>query len=113
MSRDELQALAARVEALTGPCRETDSEIAGTESSTVQWHGDDETPAFTASLDAAMSLVGTGPRRIEFGTYGDGSCWAYFYTENDVTGESEGAPNEASAVTAAALRARAAMENSV
>lgn len=58
MTRSEpLEALAARVEALAGPCREVDAEIAGTEVSTAMWHDEDESPSFTASLDAATTLV--------------------------------------------------------
>lgn len=66
MNRDELLALADRVEALTGPDRETDKAILLTlgyswrgmaywfHDDSRQWKGDTH---FTASLDAAMSLV--------------------------------------------------------
>jgi hypothetical protein len=61
-------------------------------------------PAFTGSLDAAMRTVLETPRRIEFGTYENGRCWAYVHTSADVVGESEDAPTEAAAICAAALR---------
>lgn len=70
------------------------------------WRG---IPAYLTSRDAAMTLVAAGSRRVEFGTYDDGSAWAYVHTPSDVVGEAEGAHSEAAAITAAALRARAAI----
>ena len=73
--RDDLNALAARVETLTGPCRETDAAIvlAICPGAEVGSYGDCEyvvfhaeairisnkqtLPAFTASLDAAMTFA--------------------------------------------------------
>lgn len=49
--------LIARLEAATGPDRELDAEIAGTDATTVQWHSEEETPRFTASIDAALTLA--------------------------------------------------------
>jgi hypothetical protein len=76
---DELMALADRVEALTEPCRETDKEIVLAlypDASVNLYHVDDDEPTvyhaeplvrnkralptFTASLDAAMTLVPEG-----------------------------------------------------
>ena len=61
---------------------------------------------FTASLDAAMTLVPDGKRRIEFGTCEGGRAWAYVHTSTDVLGECDDAPTEAAAIVAAALRAQ-------
>lgn len=88
MTRETLLALAAKVEALSGPCRETDAEIAAVlklgqnlpdwatrwtgewrptiQGSVVLFHDDGkpgphfESACFTGSLDAAMALVPTG-----------------------------------------------------
>lgn len=55
----DLLALAERVEALTGPDREVDAEIEAARGwPDVQWTG--EAPRYTASLDAAASLVPAG-----------------------------------------------------
>ena len=64
-------------------------------------------PRYTASLDAAMSLVPSGARRVEFGTYeANGHCWAYVHiVASDVVGESDGCASEPAALTAASLRA--------
>lgn len=109
----ELIALAERVEALTGPCRETDAEIAqavgrgptgfaqGGGKHWVTW------PAFTRSLDAAMSLrldgyrmsiaIGCGPEEVATAMSPQGE-W-----------KAQGKANTtANAITAAWLRARAA-----
>jgi hypothetical protein len=142
--RDELMALADRVEALAGPCRRVDARVyiaLNPTEQTIIGHKPGRfpqdpiygpitefidmaenskdardianfinAPAFTASFDAAMTLVETGQRRIEFGSYGDGTAWAYVHTLRDRVGESDGAPNEAAAVAAAALRAIAARQ---
>ena len=66
---DSLEQLAQRVEALTGPCRETDAMIAealGLPNGPDTFYmtdgrGNPEiSPRFTASLDAAMTLVPEG-----------------------------------------------------
>ena len=80
-AQSELLALADRVEALTGPCRETDAKIAvAVDGGEIVWkaanytmelyparrhvsknhvggYGNAPVPAYTASLDAAMTLV--------------------------------------------------------
>ncbi len=59
MSRDELMALASKVEALAGACRLTDFDIArvvyGRSIGVAKW---------TASIDAAMTLYVTVPDRV-------------------------------------------------
>lgn len=71
--RDELLALAERVEALTGPDREGDAlvqRIAGQDNGEHWFTGpsgvfttDEQAPAYTASIDTAMSLVPERYRR--------------------------------------------------
>jgi len=65
---------------------------------------------FMASLDAAITLVPEGRRRVEFGTYDGGNAWAYVLTKDGIVGESDDAPTEAAALTAASLRTHAAKE---
>lgn len=55
--KDELLRLAERCEAATGPCRNLDNSI---RLSTNNGCAFDTDPAFTASLDAAMTLVPEG-----------------------------------------------------
>src|SRR5690348_8789107 len=80
-NQEQLLALAERCEKAAGPDRDLDEAIAlifGWRLVAKGWVRDpggnskDELPRFTASLDAAMTLVPAGGRRIEFGTYGDG-----------------------------------------
>ena len=114
MTRATLLALADRVEALTGPCRETDERVGmgiGLKRTMRVGHeclGTDRVvpvmcPHYTASLDAALSLVpeGWGSVRFEQGFGGIG-C---FLNQHDTF-----ATTPALALTAAALRARAMME---
>jgi hypothetical protein len=55
---DELMALAERAEALTGPCRETDEAIYASKTASFPVGARSvEPPAYTASLDAAMTLA--------------------------------------------------------
>jgi hypothetical protein len=61
-AREGLLALAARIEALTGPDRETDGFIHASQGYIVDhdyidMHSPEETPLYTASLDATMTLV--------------------------------------------------------
>ncbi len=133
---DELQALADRVEALAGPCRETDADIALTlkipdwraqkpwkqtngwakancarDAWSIFFHdgmgGSPAIPAFTASLDAAMTLV-PEPGKWSI-TSGHGDDW-----QASVWGlaikpmEWHSAATPALALTAAALRSIAA-----
>lgn len=137
---DELMALADRVEALAEPCRETDAAIylalhlpnwrdgdpwkktngwfkkncaedaiayffhdgMGGRSVTVK--------SFTASLDAAMTLV---PADMVWNAGNDVRCWAHIWRDkklyNGVPWDSRAA-TPALALTAAALRARASKE---
>ena len=82
--REELEALAARVESLTGACRETDAAIvlAICPGAQIGPYGDCEQvvfhaeamgirnkqtlPTFTASLDAAMTLLPEGWRWCDY-----------------------------------------------
>ena len=58
-----LSELADRVEALTGPCRETDADICEAlgrqvdRGCPIEWHSDEETPRYTASIDTATLLL--------------------------------------------------------
>lgn len=63
-------------------------------------------PRFTASRDAVISLLPAGKRRIEFGSYENGTGWAYVWTlePSEGVGEADGATEEL-AVCAAALEA--------
>jgi hypothetical protein len=125
--RDALMAVAARVEALTGPCRETDAEIAvaalGWITRPPRYDGDDISygyvnkgllvlpgngagnclvPEFTASLDAAMTLA--KGRQVRLLISEDGIASAL------VGDNASTAATPALALTAAALRAIAAQE---
>jgi hypothetical protein len=124
--------LAARVEGLTGPCRETDCLIfemghrlltparRGTIDGepTGQYFGlngdllPECAPTYTASLDAAMTLVPEGLTRLvrdgsESDCTGDNRPYANIGRE---TGEAHAATMEL-AVVAASLRARATLES--
>jgi hypothetical protein len=135
MNREELTKLAERVEALTGADREVDKIIDGA----LGWaktpnptnagglidmmNGPDgrtirrTTPAFTASLDAAMSLVPDGclfmARTLWDGDKTAGSAVVFHYAPTETQGlrydgQSDAiAATPALALTAAALRARA------
>lgn len=125
-----LPSLAARVEQLTGPCRETDClifeashrlltpERRGTIDGepTGEYFGlngdmlPERAPRYTASLDAAMTLVPEGlPILIRDG-YDDapGDKRPYAHVMNEI-GEGY-ASTKALAIVVAALRARAALE---
>lgn len=119
----DLRALAVRVERLTGPDREVDAEIAfatgGGTSLLPVLSGSNivaaslDCPRFTASLDAAASLVPKGwsyeVRCSGTGDRGQALIWnpmrAPGHQEHRVTG----CATPALALTAAALRARADM----
>ncbi len=130
----DLLELAAKVEGLTSACRETDAEIASAmgiarrsrrdgygRSKGREWlsdsHGGEEEwdrnpPAYTASLDAAMTLVpishlwqvkhGFGYEAIVWSAMGD-------YDDDGAPGSSATQSNAAITLTAAALRARASI----
>lgn len=146
MTRATLLALADRVEALTGPCRETDAEICRA----IGWRNRDgfwwepaeveiarkkrqsiygfpsygkSIPGYTASLDAAMTLVPDGGRWFKCGvndpiTNAAQTRMFVCGPQDDegrfqVSGEcltDETAHGDCLALTAAALRARAMME---
>ena len=131
---DELLGLAERVEALTGPDREVDAEIAvavsgdkgawvvGPSPQSVFAHqpgwyrtSDDKShqaPPFTASLDAAMSLV-PKDRRVSIVQLPDGAWGAAMLVLEPSQADPcliQDAKSAALALTAAALRALAAIE---
>lgn len=69
----------------------------------------DRYPAYTSEISAVMSIAGTDERRIEFGTYENGTAWAYVYLNNadgECVGEAEGV-NETLALLTAMLTAKA------
>jgi hypothetical protein len=123
--------LAKRVEALTGPCRETDAEIAfaqGWRMSNGHWWTPQQSaearkkkqaiwsvgipaqlPAFTASLDAAMTLV---PEGCEWQIPFSNPWHARITRDGEVLLPLSrfGSPTPALALTAASLRARAAKD---
>ena len=67
-----------------------------------------EAPFFTGRIDDALTLMPSGVRRVEFGTYagGDGA-WAYVHIPDDRVGQVEGCATEPLALTEAILRALA------
>jgi hypothetical protein len=65
-------------------------------------------PRYTASYDAIMTLAGDDSRRIEHGTYENGTGWAYVYLQNEdgeCVGEAD-ANSELLALLAAMLTAK-------
>lgn len=102
--------LADRIEALDGECREVDALIHeslgnNVEHSTVQWHDENETPSYTASQDAAMTLVPDGVVGIFFEEKAYGIACTLAGHETTIAGASE-CSGHALALCAAALRAR-------
>lgn len=69
-NRETLLALADRVEALSGPCRETDAAIHAALAAIADWEGfpdwivPDNSPPYTGSIDSAMSLYLDVPERV-------------------------------------------------
>jgi hypothetical protein len=105
MNKDELLALAERVEALTGPNFAVEQQVhaaLGGDTLVVS-------KPFTASLDAAMSLVPEGCMAAIV-RFSNGTGRANLHKGADVGGEGidARAATPALALTAAALRARAA-----
>jgi len=98
-----LRALADRVEMAEGPSRELDAEI----DDALTWRGVwSFKPTFTGSLDDALALVPEGHRwAIKQKEDFYAGCWR----EIDGIGPSVIAATPALALTAASLRARAAM----
>tara|TARA_R100001244_G_scaffold2541_3_gene3963 strand:+ start:691 stop:1059 length:369 start_codon:yes stop_codon:yes gene_type:complete len=116
----DLLALAARVEALEGPCRETDAVIRYWTHAKLQaagslagWLATDASrsatvPAFTASMDAAATLLPAdtwAEATIDWPSCIEVHCGHVL----PALGRS-GAATPALALTAASLRARAGME---
>lgn len=114
-NRDELLALAARVEAATGPDREIDYAIfcaTAIKERANYWHPTEENH-FTASIDAAMSLVPEGC--LWNLSYLGGRCRSDVYPPGFDWNQPPAwasAVTPALALTAAALRALAQQENS-
>lgn len=107
MSQDMLK-LAARCEAATGPDPKLDREILDTicEKWVGKWLLGPAKYRFTASLDAAMTLVPEGFRRAEYGTYENArGHWHELSMSNGEFSASAATP--ALALCAAALKARA------
>lgn len=120
-NRDELEALAVRVESATGPDRELNRSIAhrrGWSHFFVQkdmwWrsptgitHGD--APNYTGSLDAAMSLVPEGWWIASLGQARSGRVTTVILYNDDVLPHADcpAAATPALALTAAALRSHA------
>jgi len=123
MTAAELIALAARVEGLTGPCRETDGLIAKALNPELDWvlfddcwgsrcpHDGiafDMPKPFTASLDAALGLVPEGSWFPRIDRSSPSEWRVNIGHANYGPGVNAKAPTPALALTAAALRARAA-----
>ena len=113
MTTQDILEIAARCEAATGPDTQLDALIWCAINDLEPWQRviDDfergQATRYTASLDAAMTLVPEGLRRVEFGTYDAGGAWAYVWSvPTDEKGEADAA-TEALALTAASLKARA------
>jgi hypothetical protein len=121
--------LAERVEALTGPCRETDAEVAILSGWATSWDGvpyrkhpylpgvfiDDtaagclrDCPGFTAALDAAMTLLPEKHGPVDLTFQGSGQAFIHGLGPcDDYMGTCEYAATPALALTAACLRAMA------
>lgn len=104
MTRDELTALAGRVEKAEGPDWELECEIA---RACLDFSvADDEVPGFSRSLDAALTLV-PGSRELNLRIYADGEGYAIL--DGLPTYPQARGRTAALALTAAALRALAAL----
>lgn len=106
----DLNTLADRIESLTGPSREVDLEIHNSPfPPSLHYRLSANTPAFTASLDAAMALVPEGLGREAFFLQRNshGQCFADVWTDAEFNRYVKGkAATPALALCAAALRAR-------
>lgn len=99
---NKLTELAARCEAATGPDRELDALI----ESAIPRFG---LYRYTASIDAAMTLV---PEGWTWGVFDDGTAWVWPDERRDLlTGKQAKAATPALALCAATLRARAQQED--
>lgn len=110
MARATLTNLAAECEAATGPSRDLDFRIWHAIATTTVY-GTTEAPAFSASIDAALTLVPEGYFVHRIGQYADMSMWGVtIFRQSDLRlqfplyGE---ATSGARSAGAAALRARA------
>jgi hypothetical protein len=102
--RVQIMALADRAEALSGPCRETDALIEQALAEPDARYGSfHQPPAYTASIDAAMTLAGPVWRLTPFA---ESSLWRAESGSRD-KGEAKVAfaATPALALTAASLRA--------
>ena len=101
----DLNTLADRIESLTGPSREVDLEIHNSPfPPSLHYRLSANTPAFTASLDAAMALVPEGcARHIE---WCEGHIEAAVFLPDSPNLRHGYAATAALALCAAALRAR-------
>jgi hypothetical protein len=113
----DLEKLAARVEALAGPCREADEAIYAIKTAGFPVGARSvDPPAFTASLDAAMTLVPANCLAMARHLWDDpvagtraGYASVARYADQKHVGETTAlAATPALALTAAALRALAA-----
>jgi hypothetical protein len=111
VTRDELNALADRVERATAPDRALDAEIAKAVSlPLIEDHATGAlggTPAYTGSLDAAATLA---PEGWWFDLKGVNKRWpvVIYGRDTEEGGNAQQALTSAPALAAAALRARAA-----
>ena len=104
--REKLLALAARVEALEGPCREADADIAAAvQRPSPEWIVRTIAPTATASLDAAASLMPEGWYAYSVCDFTPlGATWRVTLARDDTRADAPG-HTEPLARTAAALRA--------
>jgi hypothetical protein len=107
--------LAERCEKATGPDRELSKQIHAVVEGRTYHHLETASyrnppaPHFTASLDAAMTLVPEGASRFIFVRVG-GRWGCYIDDERGIIGSCDDAATAALALCAAALRARATAE---
>ncbi|EQB03936.1 hypothetical protein [Sphingobium sp. HDIP04] len=112
----EMMKLAEIVEGLEGPCRETDVDIHEAIGHVVdrgcpaEWHGDDETPRYTASLDAAMQLVPDWYVWTMHTFPDKSSCFLMKGDYKMIRPENQFQATPALALVSAALKARAHLE---
>jgi hypothetical protein len=110
---DVLNALAERVEGLSGPCRETDRAIERANPLCLDYGFDDSdrpTPAYTSDMNAAMGLVPNGWCYLDLRRFDDGSFACSMELIGIRVSEVEAtSATPCLAMLGAALRAHAAM----
>ena len=107
-----IEELIARLEAATGPDRELDAAIAGTDAATAQWHSEDETPFYTASIDAALTLVPVGwSYEARQGPSGQPHIWDLLTIKTGDVRYTRVTGRAKSAAAAASIAALRAMQN--